>query len=221
MLLIDKLGHVILFSTLISLASCSVQQPFTSVDRNKYKTVAFKPEMKVPEHYVYHDTTGKVSRGLSVYGGLIGAALGAAVGAASEAPGFHRFDAAASKNPVDIRALMRRHLEAALKISPMRLVPADADTIFALEIYNYGAGPTNGRELGAVITAKATLLGRDGQLIWTKTDWATSNTTTLLENLEQNPTLWPRMANEAAEALAKKLVLYADQSKRTAPEPLL
>lgn len=35
--------------------------------------------------------------------------------------------------------------------------------------------------------------------IWTKSDWTTSNTTTSLENLEQNPKLWPQMASEAAD----------------------
>jgi len=217
---LNKLGYLIFVSVSFSLVGCT-QQPFTSVDRNTYKTVAFKPEIKAPEHYVYHDTTGKVSRGMSVYGGLIGAALGAAIGAASEAPGFHRFDAAASKNPIDIRLLMRRHTEAALKISPMRLVSTDADTTFELQIHSYGVGPVNGRDLGAVIAARGTLLGRDGQLLWSKDEWATSNTATSLENLEQNPKLWPQMANEAAEALAKKLVLYSEPSKRSAAEPLM
>jgi len=203
----------LLFALLV-LASC-VQQPFSSVDRSKNKTVGLKPEIKAPDHYLYRDITGKRSRG------LLGGVVGLLIGAASEGPGFHRFDAAASKNPVDIRALVRHHMEAALKVSPMKLVTANADTTFELQIYAYGVGPVHDRELGAVITARAVLVGRDGQRIWSKDEWATSNTTTLLENLEQNPKLWPQMANEAAEVLAKKLVLYTNQSTRTAPAPLM
>ena len=200
--------------TLFFLASCT-QVPFSSVDRSKYKTVALNPEMKVPDHYVYRDITGKRSRG------MMGGVLGLLIGAASEGPGFHRFDAVAKKNPVNIRALVRRHMEGALKTSPMTPVATNADATVSLEVFAYGVGPVHNRELGAVITARAALLDRAGKMIWKKDEWATSNTTALLENLERNPGLWPQMANEAAEALAKKLVLVAMTSQRSAPEPLM
>jgi hypothetical protein len=199
---------------LLLLASCT-QAPFSSIDRTKYKTVALNPDMKAPDHYVYRDITGKRSRG------MVGGLLGALIGAASEGPGFQRFKVVASKNPVDIRGLVRRHMEAALRTSPMKLVAADADTTLKLEIGAYGVGPVNDRQLGGVITARATLLDRSGTTIWKKDEWAASNTTALLENLEQNPGLWPRMVNEAAEALAKKLVLYTTKSERTVAQPLM
>ena len=214
MFLTLRSARAVSFLTLFVLASC-VQEPFSSVDRSKYKTVALNPEMKVPDHYVYRDITGKRSRG------LMGGVLGLLIGAASEGPGFHRFEAVASKNPINIRALVRRHMEAALKTSPMTLVAGDADATVSLEIFAYGVGPVNNRELGAVITAKAALFDRAGKMIWQKDEWATSNTTALLQNLEQNPALWPKMANEAAEALAKKLVLYTNKSQRSAAEPLM
>ncbi len=185
------------------------------------RTVALSPDIKAPDHYVYRDITGKRARGIGASGGLAGALIGAMIGAGSEGPGFKRFDAAASKHPVDIRDLVRRHMEAALKTSPMKLVTANADTTLKIEIGAYGIGPVNNRQLGAVITAKLTLLGRDGKVIWKKDEWATSNTTTSLENLEANPGLWPRMANEAAESLARKLILFTQESKRTAVEPLM
>lgn len=199
---------------IVAVVGC-VQQPFSSIDRSKYKTIALNPDIKAPDHYVYRDITGKRSRG------IVGGVLGLLIGAASEGPGFHRFDAAASKNPVNIRALVRRHMEAALKTSPMKMVTGNADTTLKIEIGAYGVGPVNNRELGAVITARATLLGRDGKSIWKKDEWAVSNTTTLLENLERNPGLWPRMANEAAEALARKLILYTEKSGRSVPQPLM
>ena len=34
------------------------------------------------------------------------------------------------------------------------------------------------------------LVGRDGKTIWKKDEWAVSDTTTSLENLEANPKLW-------------------------------
>ena len=111
---------------------------------------------KAPDHYVYRDITGKRSRG------MIGGLFGALIGAASEGPGFHRFDALASKNPVNIRALVRRHMETALKTSPLKMVAANADTTLTLEINAYGVGPVNDRELGAVIAARATLRDRSG-----------------------------------------------------------
>jgi hypothetical protein len=201
--------------SLFILASCA-QQPLSSVDRNKYKTVALNRDIKAPDHYVYRDITGKRSRG------LVGGVLGLLVGAASEGPGFRRFDAAASKTPIDIRATVRRHMENALRSSQlMKVVPTDADTNLQINIQGYGVGPVNGRELGGIIAARATLTGRNGAVIWKKDEWATSNTTTLLEGLEANPSLWPRMANEAAEALAKKLVLVTTTTTRTAAEPFM
>src|SRR6267143_864290 len=125
MFLTGRSARCLSFLALFVLASCA-QEPFSSVDRSKYKTVAFNPEMKAPDHYVYRDITGKRSRG------IVGGLLGALIGAASEGPGFKRFDAVASKNPVDIRALVRRHMEAALKTSPMKLVAANADTTLKL-----------------------------------------------------------------------------------------
>jgi hypothetical protein len=200
---------------LFALASCA-QQPLSSIDRSKYKTVALDPEIKAPDHYVYRDITGKRSRGLG--GGLVGLLIGAA----SEGPGFHRFDAAASKNPIDIRAVVRRQTETALRTSQLlKLVPSNADTTLKIEIQGYGVGPVNGRQLGGIIAARATLTGRDGTVLWKKDEWATSDTTTLLEDLEANPSLWPKMANEAAAALAKKLVLVTTTTQRTAAEPFM
>lgn len=201
---------------LLALTGCASQQPFSSVDRSKYKTLAFDPDIKAPDHYIYRDITGKRSRG------MVGGLIGLLAGAASEGPGFHRFDAAASKNPVDIRALMRRHIDAALRTSQfLKVVPSGADTTLKLEIAAYGVGPVHERQLGAVIAAKATLVGRDGKTIWKKDEWAASNTTALLEDLEKNPDLWPRMANEAAEALARKLILYTSESERTIAQPFM
>jgi hypothetical protein len=200
---------------LFALAGCA-QQPLSSIDRSKYKTVAFDPEIKAPAHYIYRDITGKRSRG------MLGGLVGLMIGAASEAPGFKRFDAAASKNPVDIRAIVRRQMDNALRTSQLlKVVPTNADTNIQIEIIVWGAGPVHGRELGGIIAARATLSGRDGTIIWKKDEWAASNTTALLENLEANPSLWPRMANEAAETLAKKLVLVATTTARSAPEPFM
>ena len=196
-------------------ASCA-QQPLSSIDRSKYKTVALDPDIKVPEHYIYRDITGKRWRGLG--GGLIGLLAGAA----SEGPGFHRFDAAARKNPVDIRAVVRKQTDNALRSSQLlKVVTANADTTLKIEIQGYGVGPVNGRELGGIIAAHATLTGRDGKEIWNKDEWANSETTALLEKIEANPSLWPKMANEAAEALAKKLVLVTTKTGRTVAEPFM
>jgi hypothetical protein len=196
-------------------AGCA-QQPLSSIDRSKYKTVALDPDIKVPDHYIYRDITGKRWRGLG--GGLIGLLAGAA----SEGPGFHRFDAAARKDPIDIRALVRKQTETALRSSQLlKLVSANADTTLKIKVVGYGVGPVNGRELGAIIAATATLVGRDGKKIWDKDEWATSDTTALLEKIEANPSLWPKMANEAAEALAKKLVLVTTKTSRSVPEPFM
>ncbi len=197
------------------LGACA-QQPLSSVDRSKYKTVALDPQIKAPEHYVYRDITGKRSRG------LMGGVLGLMIGAASESPGYHRFDAAAKKNPIDIRAVVRRSVENALRTSQLlKLVPNNADTNLKIDILAYGVGPVNGHELGGVIAARITLSGRDGKVIWKKDEWAASNLTAPLDKIEANPSLWPRMADEAAEALAKKLILVATATERTVAEPLM
>lgn len=201
---------------LFVLTSCA-QQPLSSIDRNKYKSIALNPDIKAPDHYLYRDVTGKRSRG------LLGGALGLLIGAASEGPGFRRFDAAAKRNPIDIRATVRKHVDYALRSSQMLKVVArdNADTVLDIEIQGYGVGPVNGRELGGIIAARAKLFASNGKVIWQKDEWAASNTTALLENLEANPSLWPRMANEAAEALARKLVLVSTTTTRTAAEPFM
>ncbi|HYS96178.1 MAG TPA: hypothetical protein VEL08_06595 [Chthoniobacterales bacterium] len=186
------------------------------MDRTKYKTVALDPTIKVPDHYVYRDITGKRSRG------MVGGVLGLLIGAASEGPGFKRFDAAASKNPIDIRTVVRRHMDGALRTAQfLKVVSTNPDTTLRIEVTGYGLGPVHGRELGAMIAARAMLVGRDGKTIWKKDEWAVSDTTTSLENLEANPKLWPRMADEAAESLARKLILYTSKSTRTAAEPFM
>ncbi len=199
----------------LMIASCA-QQPLSSIDRNKYRTVALDPEIKAPDHYIYRDITGKRSRG------MLGGLVGLMIGAASEGPGFRRFDAAASKHPVDIRTIVRRHMNNALQSSQLlKVVQANADATLKIDIIGYGAGPVNGRELGGVIAARTTLTGRDGAIIWKKDEWGASNTTALLENLEANPALRPRMADEAAEALAKKLILVTSTTPRSAAEPFM
>jgi hypothetical protein len=205
------IGSILLSAFFLS--GCA-QQPLTSIDRTKYKTVALDPDIKAPAHYVYRDITGKRSRAFGL--------IGALVGAASESPGFHRFDAAASKNPIDIRALVGRRVEEALRTSKLlTLTSTNADTTLKIDVIAYGVGPVNGHELGGIIAARVTLRGRDGAQIWQKEEWATSNATTSLENLEANPALWPKMANEAVEALAKKLILVSATTERTRAEPFM
>ena len=193
----------------LSLTSCAPQQPLSSV-RGKYQTVSLDPQIHAPDRYVYRDLAGKRSRG------MLGGLIGLAVGAASEGPGFRRFDAAASRAPVDVRALVRREVEGALRSSELlKLVPSNADSAMRIEILAYGVAPVSGRQLGAVITAKATLTSRTGETIWQKSEWANSDTSAMLTDIEQNPSLWPKMAREAAAGLARKLILYTTATERS------
>src|SRR5436305_11465327 len=106
--MLAKCSHTVAAFALLLLASCA-QQPLSSIDRTKYKTVALDSDIKAPDHYVYRDITGKRWRGFA--GGLVGLMAGAA----SEGAGFHRFDAAAKKNLVDIRSVVRRTNENTLQ----------------------------------------------------------------------------------------------------------
>jgi hypothetical protein len=191
-------------------AGCAPQQPFSSVRGGKYRTVALAPEINAPPRYVYRDLAGKRSRG------MLGGLIGLAIGAASEGPGFRRFDAAASRAPVDIRRIVRQQIQGALQSSELlKLVGSNADSTLRIDILAYGVAPVSGRQLGASITAKATLTGRNGETIWQKNEWANSDTSAMLADIEQNPSLWPKMANEAAAGLARKLILYTDATQRT------
>ncbi len=195
---------------LLSLTSCAPQQPLSSVRGGQYKTVSLDPDITAPERYVYRDLAGKRSRGM--FGGLIGLAIGAA----SEGPGFRRFDAAASRAPVDVRVLLRREIEGALRSSELlKLVSTNGDSAMRIEILAYGVAPVSGRQLGGVITAKATLTDRSGKTVWQKSEWANSETSAMLTDIEQNPSLWPRMAREAAAGLARKLILYTSATERS------
>jgi hypothetical protein len=205
-MLLSRYFRVFLIFPVVFVVGCA-QQPLSSIDRNKYKTVYLDPNIKVPDHYVYRDITGKRSRGVMSSFGLAGAVVGLMAG---------------SKHPIDIRAVVRRETENALRSSKLlQVVPANADTTLKIEIQGYGVGPVNDRELGGMIAARATLTGRNGAVIWKKDEWAVSSTTALLEGIEANPALWPRMANEAAQALAKKLLLVTTTTKRTAAEPFM
>jgi hypothetical protein len=146
--------------------------------------------------------------------------IGMLIAAASEGPGSNRFDAAASKYPVDVRAVFQRRLEAALRISPLKLVKENADTTLSVEIHAYGVGPVKSHELGAAVSATAKLLGPNGATIWKKFEWAASTTTARLVTIEENPKLWPRMMDEAADGLARKLVLETEKQAATVPAPL-
>jgi hypothetical protein len=215
---LSKYLRCVLILPLLAFVSCASQQPLSSVDRSKYKTIALNPEIKAPEHYVYRDVAGKRARaiGNNPFLGIVGPLVGAAIGASSEAPGFKRFDAAASKKPVDIRTLVRRHMDAALRNAQFfKFAPSNADMTLNIQILAYGVAPLHGHQLGGVITAKATLVGRDGKIIWKKDDWGASNTTAILEDLEKNPSLWPQMANEAAEAVARKVILVTSKTERS------
>jgi len=207
--------HRLSILAIFVLVGCA-QQPLSSIDRSKYKTVALASEMKAPDHPVYRDITGKRSRG------IVGGLLGGILGAASEGPGHHRFTTAVANNPVDIRALMRRQIEATFRSSKLlKIVSANPDTTLKIDIAAYGVGPVNERQLGAVILATATLTGQNGKELWKKTEWSQSNTTALLEDIEHNPKLWPQMANEAAEVLSRKMILYTEKTDRTVAEPLM
>jgi len=215
----SKYVRCLLILPVVAMVSCATQQqPLSSVDHSKYKTIALNPNLKAPEHYVYRDVAGKRARaiGNNAMLGIIGPLMGAAIGASSEAPGFKRFDAAASKKPVDIRAVVRRDVDSALRNAQFfKLTNSNADVTLNIEILAYGVAPLHGHELGGVVTAKATLVGRDGKIIWKKDDWGASNTTAMLEDLEKNPSLWPQMANEAAEAVARKVILVTSKTERS------
>ncbi|MDQ2867180.1 MAG: hypothetical protein M3R59_02035 [Verrucomicrobiota bacterium] len=198
---------VVWFLSLL-LGACVTQPPLSSVDRSRYRRMVVDP-VEAPEHYVYRDITGQRSRGLM--GGLVGLALGAA----SEGPGFHRFDAAASRQPVDIKFLVRSKVAAALRSSNLfTIVPANGDATLHLKIYGYGVAPLDGRKVGGVISAMATLVGNDGKKLWQKGESGVSQTSDFLEAYETNPGLWRRVADEAADDLARKLILYTEKSER-------
>ena len=200
------------------LASCATQAPLSSVDRTKFKTIAINPDIKAPDRYVYRDTTGKRARGIGAHAGVIGLLVGGMIGAGSEGPGFRRFDSAASKHPVDIRELVRSRMTATFRSSQMFQVVAapNADAAFNLEILAYGVAPLNDRNLGAVINARATLVDRDGKTRWSKVEWGGSSTTGPLEAYESDPRLWSRTAAEAADDLARKMVLVLSPTQRAA-----
>ncbi len=67
------------------LVSCA-QQPLSSVDRTKYRTVAVNPSIKDPERYVYRDITGKRARGIGANAGLIWVLVGGMIGAGFRRP---------------------------------------------------------------------------------------------------------------------------------------
>src|SRR2546429_47609 len=54
-------GSGALLLGVLFLTGCA-QQPLSSIDRSKYRTVALDPEINAPAHYVYRDITGNRCR---------------------------------------------------------------------------------------------------------------------------------------------------------------
>ena len=75
---LSKYLRCVLILPLLAFVSCASQQPLSSVDRSKYKTIALNPEIKAPEHYVYRDVAGKRARaiGNNPFLGIVGPLAG-------------------------------------------------------------------------------------------------------------------------------------------------
>lgn len=197
----------------IFLSSCATA-PLGSL-AGKYKTVAVRRDVKAADHYFYRDVTGERARGMGASMGLAGELIGGMIGASSESAGFERFDATAGQEKIDIKNLVYRHFVETLQSSHLfQISPANAEADFHLQIIGYGVGPVSGHQLGGIIYGKATLMGRNGQSIWQRTEMATSSTTASLQEYETNHQLWPRVIDEAAEKLARQLILYANSGRR-------
>jgi hypothetical protein len=195
------------------IAGCTTP-PLSSI-ANKYKTVEVSPEVRAPDKYFYANATGQRARGIGDKFGLLGALVGGAVGADSESKQFKRFDQTAGREKVDIKSIVRDRFVATLRESHMMTVgQPNPEATFHLEVIGYGVMPVNGEQLGGMVHAKAILIGGNGQTIWQRTEIGTSNTTGNLEDYEKNPRLWPRVLNEAAEKLARQLVLYTNKGTR-------
>jgi hypothetical protein len=196
------------------LIGCATK-PLSSVDRTKYRAVAVSPAVKTPDKYFYQNMTGKRARGIGGNFGLVGALVGGAVGADSESKALRRFDAAAGRQKIDIGNVVRSRFVATLKSARMfEVTPGNGDAAFHLEIEAYGLGPVNGEQLGGIIHAKATLIGRDGKTIWERNEVGTSSTSGSLEDFERNHKLWPLVLHEAAEKVSRQLILYTKEGGR-------
>jgi hypothetical protein len=202
-------------AALISVAVAGCASPPLSSIASNYKTVEVSSEVRAPDKYFYQNATGQRARGVGSKFGLVGALVGGAVGADSESKGFKRFDQTAGREKVDIKSIVRDRFAATLRESHMMAISqANPEATFHLEVVGYGVGPVNGEQIGGIIQAKAVLIGRNGQTVWERTEMAASNSTGTLEDYEKNPRLWPRVINEAADKVARQLVLYTNKGTR-------
>jgi hypothetical protein len=103
----------------------------------------------------------------------------------------------------------------ALQTSGMfQLVGGGADSTLTLEITGYGVTPLNGEQLGAQIAGRATLHDAGRKQIWSKMGIGSSNVTGALEDYVRNPRLWRLAMEEAAEKLARQLILHTTLEER-------
>jgi hypothetical protein len=207
--------HRLFLAALVSITvvGCATQ-PLSSI-ATKYKAVDVSSEVRAPDKYFYQNATGKRARGVGEKFGLIGALVGGAVGADSESKGFKRFDQTAGREKVEIKSIVRGRFITTLQQSHMTaLNGTNPEATFHLQVVGYGIAPVNGEELGGMIRVKAVLIARNGQTVWHRMETGTSSTTATLESYEKNPRLWPRVINEAAEKVARQLVLYTNNDAR-------
>lgn len=211
----DHLHRSLLLFSLAALALGGCATPPLSSVASKFKAVNVSSDVQAPDKYFFRNMTGERARGIGDKFGLVGALVGGAVGASSESKGFDRFEQSAAREKVDIKAVVRSHFVNTLKTSGMiGLSETNPEATFHLEIVSYGVGPVNGEQLGGMIQAKAVLTGRDGKEIWQRSETGGSNTTAPLEDFEKNHRLWPLVMNEAAEKLARQLILYTNEGHR-------
>jgi hypothetical protein len=196
------------------LSGCATK-PLSSVDLTKYRTASVDPAVKMPTRYEYTDITGQRARGVGGQFGLVGGLVGAAIAAGSEGAGRDRFDPVVRARPIDVRQTVQAHFVNTLNASKLfTLTPGNADVRFKLVVNSYGVTPQNEHQLGGMINAQATLVDRAGKQVWSRQQIGVSHTTAMLDAFVANPGLWPQVMDEAAENLARKLVLYTDSDRR-------
>jgi hypothetical protein len=205
---------LLLAATSLCLSACA-GKPLTSVDRSLYRTAAVSSAVKMPPRYQYTDLTAQRARGAGGSFGLVGALVGEAVAAGSEGAGRKRFDPVVAASPVDVRRLVHENFVRTLEGSKLfTLTPANPDATFSLNVTSYGVAPVDDNRLGGAIAAQATMRDRAGKQIWSRSTVAFSDTSADLEQYEATPRLWNQVMGEAAQKLARQLVLYTDGERR-------
>ena len=173
------------------------------VDVNSIRRVAVDPEIRLPEIPLIQSPGNFKAF-------LIAGGIGAAVDQAEAGKLFREY---MRKNNIDISKIVLDSFKRTIQEDKPFALAEDADAMLKLAINTYGfgvAGFFGGDARRPLINITASLVFRDGNVVWEKTDYITNMSTLTkaytYDQLAQDPQLTARSFEQAAVLVSRQII---------------